>query len=307
MPAMGSNCHGHFVHGPPLWAGTVCFGKEYTSSMLSLEDVTDYRDLLKDFYEQRKRQMPLYSYRMMGGRLGLDASQLFRILQKEQHLPARCLPVAKELLGLTGRSAGYFDLLVAASRTRSPAKRKETLDRLFSLRDVERRALTEKELRFLGNWWNAGLRALLEVTGGKASPRDLAERLVPPIPVEDVEQSLELLKELGLVKKLSSGRLAPVETHLTASGPEKAKAVHAFQRQALQLAAASLDAFPSGERDISTLTMGVDAECFEDLRSMLREFRRQVQKRVEESARPDRVMQMTMTFFPLAPSRGGIE
>ena len=36
---------------------------------------------------------------------------------------------------------------------------------------------------------------------------------------------------------------------------------------------------------------------------MMREFRQQVQKRVEETPRPDRVMQLSMAFFPLAPAQ----
>jgi uncharacterized protein (TIGR02147 family) len=275
--------------------------------MLQLEDVSDYRELLRQYYQQRKEAMPLYSYRMMGQKLGLDASQLFRILQKEQHLPPRCVPLTKELLELTGRSAEYFDLLVAASRTRVPSKRSELLEKAFMLRDVDRRTVENKELRFLSQWYIPVVRSYLEVSGGKANPSEIAERVSPRITQEQAAEALDLLKELGFVKRLSSGRLGLTQTHLTASGPEKAKAVREFQRQALNLGINALDAIPVGERDISTLTLAIDSDCFNDLREMTREFRRQVQKRVEESTSPDRVMQMTMTFYPLVQAKAGEE
>jgi len=273
--------------------------------MLQLEDVSDYRELLKQYYQQRKDAMPLYSYRMMGQKLGLDASQLFRILQKEQHLPSRCVPLAKDLLGFTGRSAEYFDLLVAAYRTHVPAKRSELLEKAFMLRDVERCSVQNKELRFLSQWWIPAVRSYLEISGGKANPVEIAERLHPRITQEQATEAIELLKELGFVKKLSSGRLGLSQTHLTASGPEKSRAVREFQKQALTLGISALDGIPVEERDISTLTLAVDADCFSDLREMAREFRRQVQKRVEESTSPDRVMQMTMTFYPLVQAKAG--
>src|SRR5690554_3634026 len=116
--------------------------------MVTVFDVADYRDLLLAYYNDRKAQMPLLSYRMLGGKLGIDASQLFRILQKQQHLPARCVPLAKELMGLSGRAAEYFELLIAASRSKSPSKRQELLNKAFSLRDVRRRELNNKELQF---------------------------------------------------------------------------------------------------------------------------------------------------------------
>lgn len=273
--------------------------------MDSLYDVTDYRDLLKTYYERRKEQMPLYSYRMMGSKLELDASHLFRILQKEQHLPPRCVPLAKDILGLAGRAGEYFELLIAAGRTRAPQKRKEILDKAFALRDVQRRDLTAQETKFLGHWWVAAVRAYLEVNDGLASPHSIAPNLIPAITEEQAQEALELLKDLGLVRKLASNKLALAQTHLTVSGPEKAKAVRQFQKQALQLASNALDEIPISLRDISTLTMAVDEECFSDLREMTREFRRQLQKRVEECNHPDRVMQLTLGFFPVA-FKGGI-
>lgn len=87
---------------------------------------------------------------------------------------------------------------------------------------------------------------------------------------------------------------------MTAGGPEKAAAVREFQKQVLSLASDALDNIPVNERNISTLTLSVDQSCFEDLGDMLREFRRLVQKRVDEAKNPDRVMQLSMAFYPVA-------
>jgi len=272
--------------------------------MASVFDVTDYRDLLQSYYEERKAQMPLYSYRMLGIKLGLDASQLFRILQKEQHLPARCVPVAKELLGLAGRAAEYFELLIAASRSRTQQKKQELLDKAFALRDVRRRELNQQELKFLSEWWIATVRAYLEVSQGHADAKKIAQSLIPPIQEQQVREALDLLKDLGMVKRLPSEKLALTDAHLTVSGPEKAQAVRQFQKQVMQLGANSLDQIPVTERDVSTLTMAVNQECLDDLKEMSREFRRQVQKRVEECTQPDRIMHLNMALFPVAQRQG---
>jgi uncharacterized protein (TIGR02147 family) len=268
--------------------------------MARLFDVTDYREFLKSFYEQRKEELPLYSYRMMGNKLELDASQLFRILQKEQHLPARCVPLAKDLLGLTGRAAEYFELIIAASRTRHQKKREELFHKAYTLRDVYRREISAKELRFLSQWYIAPIRAYLEVSKGHADPAYIAARIVPKLSKEQVQEALEILKELGFVRKLSSGKLELSEPHLTVSGPDKSKAVREFQKQVMQVGAQSLDTIDKDQRDISTLTLAVDEDCFLDIREMAREFRRQIQKRVEEARNPDRIMQFNMALFPVS-------
>jgi uncharacterized protein (TIGR02147 family) len=269
--------------------------------MLSFTDDTDYREFLKNYYEQRKKQMPLYSYRMMGSKLGLDASYLYRVIQKKQHLPSHCIPALKEMLGLTGRAAEYFDILVASSRTKNANKKTELVEKALALRDVERRKINDSELRFLSQWWIPAIRAYLEVCNGKVNAKKIAKNLKPSITENQVEETIDLLKELRLVQRLSSGRLKLTDAHLTVSGPEKSKAVRAFQKQVLQLAQDALENFSVDQRDISTLTVAVDAACYEDLREMLQEFRRLVQKRVDESTSPDRVMQMSLAFYPVAP------
>lgn len=262
----------------------------------------DYRDLLKEAFEERKVASPLFSYRMLAEILGLDTSNVFRILQGDAHLPARCQSRALEFLNLTGRPAEYFLLLIAYARERNAKARKEILDKAMALRDVARRRLADSELAYYRDWWVVAVRSLLEVTEGRARPTEIAARLAPAVTEEDVARALELLLELGLAKKASSGRIVLSEAHLTAGGEEKAEAIRGFQRQVLTLASESLERFPREQRDVSTLTFAVDRAAFIEIREMLRECRRQIQKRVEEAPNPDRVMQLSMALFPLAPA-----
>jgi len=262
----------------------------------------EYRDLLKEAYEERKLSMPLYSYRMMGERLGIDGSYLFRVLQKELHLPARCMPQAADFLALSGRSAEYFQLLAAYQREKRAKARHEILEKALALRDVVRAKVEDKELAFFRDWWVVATRCLLEVVDGRANPKELAARLRPKVSEQEVKEALDLLLELGLVKKGPSGRLILSQTHLTALGDEKSKAVRAFQRQVLSMAQDSIERFPKGTRDVSTLTVAIDQNAMGEIREMMRESRRQIQKRVEEVTNPDRVMQIAMAFFPLAPA-----
>lgn len=272
--------------------------------MRSIFEYLDYRDLLKDAFEEKKAASPLYSYRMMAEALGQDTSNIFRILQKDAHLPARCQSRAIEYLNLTGRAAEYFVQLIAYAREKNPQARHDILEKAMALRDVANRQLSEHELAYFRDWWIVAIRSLLEVVNGQVNPAALAQRLSPPITEADVVKSLDMLLELGLVKKASSGRLVLSDAHLNAGGDEKTQAVRHFQRQILALASESLERFPREQRDVSTLTIAVDQNAFIEIREMLREFRQQVQKRVEEAPRPDRVMQMSMAFFPLAPAKG---
>lgn len=269
--------------------------------MRSIFEYLDYRDMLRDAFEAKKASSMLYSYRMLAEALGQDTSNIFRILQKDAHLPARCQSRAIDYLGLTGRSAEYFLLLIAYARERNPQARHDILEKAMALRDVACRHLEEQELSYFRDWWVVAVRSLVEVMDGHVQPAALAKRLAPPVPEADVAKALELLLDLGLVKKASSGRLILSQAHLSAGGESKPDAVRHFQRQILSLASESLERFPKEKRDVSTLTLTVDEAAFSEIREMIREFRQQIQKRVEECLAPDRVMQLSLAFFPVAP------
>lgn len=263
-------------------------------------DHLDYRDTLKEAFEERKAAASLYSYRMMAEFLGLDTSYVFRILQKDAHLPARCQSRAIEYLGLSGRSAEYFVLLIAYARERNQGARQKILENALALRDVARRQLIDDELAYFRDWWIVALRSMLEIVDGRVVPSKLGARLNPPIPEKDVVKALELLQQLGLVKKMSSGRMMLTETHLTVGkGIEKVEAVRDHQKQMLALASEAINRFPPEKRDVSTITLAVNESGANMVREMLRECRRQIQKCVEDSKQPDRVMQLAMAFFPL--------
>lgn len=270
--------------------------------MPSVFEYLDYRDLLKAHYETCKSEDPFYSYRVMADQIGLDSSYLFRILQKDYHLPQQHVPRVLEILGLTGRPAEYFQMLIAYARARSQRAKQEILEKALALRDIGRRSLADGELALFRDWWVPAIRCLVEVVDGRSNPEELASRVQPAITPDLARRAVELLLELGLLGKAPGGRLQIRDAHLSAGGPEKAAAVREFQGKVLMLAKDSLETVPPEARDISTLTFAVNAATFSEIREMLRECRRQIQKKVDESRRPDRVMQLAVACFPVAPA-----
>lgn len=268
--------------------------------MLNIDEIGDYRDLLKDYYVQRKVEFPLYSYKMMGQKLGLETSQMFRVLNKVFHLPTRSVPLAKELLKLKGRDGELFEILVAAAKTKSQAKKDKLYKMALSLKDVKMRALNTNELMFLSKWWIPVVRGVLELNGGDADVQKLQKAIRPAISKEQVEEALRVLRELNLITPLASNRYAITKANFTSAGAAKVTAIRSYQNQLLALAQDSIVNVDPEQRNISSLLVGVDEDCFEDLKNMTLEFRRQVQKRVEEVSKVDKVMQFVFALYPVA-------
>lgn len=198
-------------------------------------------------------------------------------------------------------------LLVNSARERRGRTRMELLDKASALREVASRPIDEMHLdRFFGDWWVVATRSLLEVVDGCSSPHALSRRLVPGVEPSDVSKALETLLALGMVRRASSERLVPADAHITTGGEIRTRAVRRYQEKILVLASESVKRFDAAERDISTITMSIDGDAFVRIQEILKECRRQVQIEVDEARKPDRVMQLCMAFFPLAPKHGGV-
>ena len=276
--------------------------------MLNINEISDYRDLLKNYYTQRKLDMPLYSYKIMGQKLGLETSQIFRVLNKELHLPNHSIPLAKDLLDLKGRSGEIFEILVAAAKAKSQTKKEKLYKMALSLQDVDLRKFSASEYLFLSKWWIPVVRALIEMNGGHAEVTRLVKQISPAVSEDQIREAITVLKDLKLITPLASERYAATTANFTSAGsPTKTSAIRSYQNQLLALAQNALVAVEPSKRNISSLLVGVDDECFADLNEMTIEFRRQVQKRVAEVKDANRAMQFVFAFYPVAEVSKGTQ
>jgi uncharacterized protein (TIGR02147 family) len=268
-----------------------------------LGDTLDYRDLLLAAYEQRKADNPLYSYRLMAGKLGLNVSHLYRILRKDLHLTLDKVPAAYDLLRLQGREAEHFELLVQFARARSERSRSALMERILDLREPHRQALASAQFKALSRWQAPVVRAL--ALSGETDPCRIGSRMRPAQSPEVVERTLSDLEAAGLLLRTPDGRWGSSDIHLTTGSSFRSEAVRHYQREVLELASAAIRTVPREQRDITSLVVEVDEETRLEIIEMVRECRRQIVRRIERSASPDRVLQLVFAAFPVADPQEG--
>lgn len=261
-------------------------------------DTLDYRDLLQSAYERRKADNPLYSYRLMAGKLGLNVSHLYRILRKDLHLNSEKVPAACELLRLQGRDAEHFALLVQYGRARSERTRTTLMERILDLREPERRSVAHAQFKALSRWQAPVVRAM--ALSGESDPARIARRMRPVQKPELVRQILQDLEGAGLLSRDDQGRWVSHDLHLTTGTSFRSEAVRHYQREVLDLASSAIRDVPREQRDITSLVVEVDEEARLEIVEMVRECRRQIVRRIERCANPDIVLQLAFAAFPVA-------
>ncbi len=263
----------------------------------------DYREYLSAFFEQRKAASPWYSYKLFGDGVGLDQSQVFRILQKNLHVSKRALPRFIEYLKLDEKEAEYFEKLVELGRARRESDTRRLFAEVLALKGSKSRELRDDQYELYAKWYHSVIRTLLGFVRIKDDYAALGAMVSPPISAEEARDSVELLNRLGLVERDASGFWKLSGLKLTTGSAYQSKLVRAYQAESMKLAMQSLDIHEKSERDINVMNMALDASAFRDCLAILNTAREEIRARVEKVDSPDRVVRLATAFFPVACSK----
>lgn len=265
-----------------------------------LLDYLDYREFLKEYLEKAKPEKPWLSLRYLGGRLDLDAGNLAKMLQKERHLPERCIQALANELGLNAHETEYLTLLLEFGKAGRADKEREVYERILDLKYVRPAVVGKTQYAFYRDWKPTAVLALLHLGNFRKGETEIAEKLEPRITVQESLETLKLLESLGLARREKGNRWVANESLLTTGEGWKDIAIREYQRQTLRLSERSLEKHHPEDRDVSTLTVTLGEGDFEKIRELTKEFRRNVLQIATANADPDRVYQMNLQLFPLS-------
>lgn len=274
--------------------------------MVNIFEYTDYRLYLKDAYTERRRESSKFSYRFIASKVGFTSPGFFtNVLAGKKDISLKLVLKFAELFKLNRKEKEYFEVLVLFNKSTSGGEKKEYLDRLMALRGSHIKKVEAHQWEYFEKWYYTAVRELIALRPFRGDYRALASMVNPPISVPEARKSIELLMNLGLIRKGMDGIYERTDAVISA-GDEISKAlIDGFQVQAMDLAKHAMDKLPSGMRNFSTLTLSVSGSTYDAMIEELRGFRRRLLEMAENSEDVDRVYQMNFHVFPLTtlPSR----
>jgi uncharacterized protein (TIGR02147 family) len=267
--------------------------------MQHIDDYLDYRDFLKDFYLEKKARSPYYSYRVFATQVGIDTSYLAKVIMKKRHIAAKSIPKVAKYCGLTGRDAECFETLVNFGKAKTDRQSRMYFEKLLSMKEAPSRTLLIKQYEYYTKWYYSAIRSVIEYFDFKGDYSLLGKQLNPAIGAREAKKAVRLLESLGLIKKDKTGRFGQTDAAISTGPQWNSAAIQAFQEETIALAREALGRHPKNTRDISTITMAINAEQFEEIRERIREFRASLIKYINEDTSPERVYHMNIQLVPL--------
>lgn len=275
----------------------------YFKEMLSVYDYIDYRVYLKERVEEMRQSASILSFRYVGKKVGMDPSQVVKIVQGQLHLTEAKIPVFAHFLGLNGKEAEYFRLLVLFNRARNAEESRSYFEQMVSLSGVPSLELKRDQYLFFAKWYNCAVWCALASFDCKNNFKELGAYLAPQISAAEAKEAIQLLERLGLIRKNDQGIWKSTDQNLTTGKDWNSIAIRAYQQEMIRLGAEALERFPKGDRDISSLTLGISPDMLEEVRTLTEDFRRTLAKLSNQCPATDRVYQLNVQLFPLTARR----
>jgi uncharacterized protein (TIGR02147 family) len=267
--------------------------------MESVKTYWDYRDFLRDFYAEKKRENNWYSLRYMGGRVAVDPSHLLKIFQRERHIGNSLIDVFIKHCCLSPSDAEYFANLVRFNKAKSDRDSKMYYERLLALKGTGARALERSKYEFYTEWYHSAILMLLDFFPFSGDFGALAAKLSPPITPGKAKKSVALLEKLGLIKKTPEGNYCLTHKIITTGDHGHSIAVKAFQEETIRMAAESLHRHPPAQRNISTVTVTISEGNLDRINEVISQFRETLLRMARDEKNPGKVYQLNVQLYPL--------
>jgi uncharacterized protein (TIGR02147 family) len=269
--------------------------------MINIYEFTNFREYLKAYFVDAKKEHSYFSHRYLSEQLGLSTPNLvLLIMQGKRNLTRRLCFKLSAVLKHTKREAQYFDNMASFLQSKTHDQKNVYLEAMMDLRrKVKAARIEEWQFKYYDNWYNPVIRELVTFPEFKGDLKKLAKRVSPEITVTQAKRAIKLLLELKLIKKKGSGF---VQTDsIISTGPEvNSHGVVSFHRKTSQLAGESFDRHRREERTITSCTLTLNEKQFEDLKEKIADFRKKALASAQKGNALARVYQLNLQLFPMS-------
>jgi uncharacterized protein (TIGR02147 family) len=262
---------------------------------------TDYREYLRAYFTERKKNDLKFSHRYLCRRLRLASpnSIMLAIQGKRNITNSLAFRISKEFKHNT-KEVDYFECLVGFAQAKTADEKERYFGHIMALRkttNVEK--IDESQYEYYSNWYNLVVRELVTNLEFKGDFNRLAKNVRPQITPVQAKRSVALLLKLGLIRKKNNGYIH--SSGIISTGPEVTSlAVAKFHKTMAGLAAEAVNDVRKEDRDNTACTVYISQKGFEEIKKAIAECRKKVLAITEADSPVDRVYQVNFQVFPVS-------
>lgn len=268
--------------------------------MLDIYSYYDYHKLLSDFYTEKKTSFPLFSYRFISQKVGIDHALVVKIFQGNRHISARSIQAFATLLGLSKRKSEYFELMVMYGKAKTNSDIKHYFEKLLSFSRIEEHRVESDKYEFYQKWYYTAVREILHLHPFRDDYEWLANMVEPAITPSEAKKAVILLERLDFIKRNEAGCFELISRFITTGSEWRSIAIRSYQKEIMTLAMKAIEDTPKEERDISTVTLTLDDAGFALVRDRIAVLQKELVDISAACQNVNRAYQVNLHVFPIS-------
>ncbi len=279
-----------------------CFHQiHYVYIMNKIQTYSNYREFLKEYFEERKKKTPSYSYRTFCLLAGIKSPSLFKeIVKGKRNLTRKTMAAFVKGLKLREPETKFFMALVNFNQAKTEKEKQLFLEQMrgHSIH-VEQKLVPVRHYEYYSKWYHSAIRELACAVDWKEDFAFLARTLNPRIKTSEARQSIKLLMELGFIEKRADGRYHQKETDITTGSEVMSLAVRKLNHELAEKGQEAIEKFAPNQRDISSIVMGMSEKGYRLIKTEIQEFKHRIIRIAHEDTPTNRVYNINVQLYPL--------
>lgn len=248
-------------------------------------------EILRQEYLRRASQTKKYTLRNFAIDLDLSPSTLSEFVNSKKRLSQKTALKVAEALRLNRLDTEIF--LTSLMATKPGIKKITAEKRLKQLMQKKQTfKLQEKELQFADSWHHF---AILELLALKINSYETIATSLE-LPIDDVKRALELLTNLGWVKKINAEYICTFDSSDTTDDVPSAT-IKKYHQSVLNKSQDVLHKLPVNEREFQSVTLTFNKDEMLEAKEMIRAFVDQFCDRFGNTANKKNVCQLAVQFY----------
>lgn len=265
----------------------------------------DYREFLRDLYDDRKKANRHFSYRLIARDAGFSSAGFFtKIINGTSNISRKTMLGLAKVFKLTRQETLFLELLVEYEQASNSREKQFFFEKIISARRTAVRDLETDQYELFSQWYYGAIRELLDYYRFYDDFEELAEMLLPAITASQAKKGIEILENLQLITKNPDGYYERTDSLLSTGKNWNSYIINVYQKKMLSRAADAYDSIPREERDFSTLTLSITESSLPLIKEKLAAVRRDILEIAGSQDRTNRVYQVNMQIFPLTKKLG---
>jgi uncharacterized protein (TIGR02147 family) len=273
--------------------------------MVNVFNYQNYREYLREFYNEQKVLKKNFSYRAFSKMAGIATSSFFfHVIEGKRNLTKATVLKISSAIGHDREDADFFENLVFFNQAKSIAEKTLYYSRLIENRKtLNFEEIPKDRFEFYRTWYHSVVREVITLFDFQDDFEKLGSFIVPPIRAIEAKKSVALLEKLGFIEKGKDGKYHQTTTLINVKvSAREAFIIEKFQMEMLEVALRAYNCIPVHNRMSLSTTITVSEETFELFKLRLREMQRQLMEISNLDSKPTAVYQLTVNLFPISKS-----